>query len=54
MGTSSLTVPSLSRAHSKARRLARQHGIRWAASWMAAVGIPLETARKVLLSVKSN
>lgn len=50
MGTPSLTVPSLSRANTKARKLARVFGVRWAASWMAAVGIDISVARRVLLN----
>lgn len=52
MGTQSATVPSLSRAHTKARRLARQYGIRWAASFLCAVGVDINTARRVLLAGK--
>lgn len=50
MGATSLTVPSLSRAHTKARRLAKTFGVRWAASFLCAVGVDINTARKVLLT----
>ena len=45
-----VTVPSLSRAHARARTLARKHGIRWAASFLCALGVPLETALVILLA----
>lgn len=45
-----VTVPSLSQAHTRARKLARKHGIRWAASFLCALGVPLETALIVLLA----
>lgn len=50
MGQTSLTVPSLSRAHTKARKLSKLFGVRWAASFLCAVGVDINTARRVLLS----
>ena len=35
--------------HARARAIARKHGIRWAASFLCALGVPLETALTVLL-----
>lgn len=45
-----MTTQSVSRLHSRARAIARKHGIRWAASFLCALGVPLETARRVLLA----
>lgn len=47
-----ITVPSLSRAHTRAKKIAKVHGIRWAASFLCALGVELNTARKVLLTSK--
>lgn len=44
-----VTVPSLSHAHTRARAIARNHGIRWAASFLCALGVDVSTARRVLL-----
>lgn len=45
-----VTVPSLSCAHARARAIAPRHGIRWAASFLCALGVDLETALAVLLA----
>lgn len=44
-----VTVPSLSHAHTRARAIANRHGVRWAASFLCALGVDLNTARRVLL-----
>lgn len=48
MGTSSINPPSLSRAHSRARKLSKRFGVRWAASFLCALGYSIEDALTIL------
>ena len=48
--SATVTVPSLSHAYTRARAIAHRHGIRWAASFLCALGVDLETALAVLLA----
>lgn len=49
MGLTHLTCPSLSRAKTRARKLAKTHGIRWAASFLMALGYSVDESRAILL-----
>lgn len=44
-----ITARNYSRLHTRARKLAKQFGIRWAASFLMAHGYPIERTMLILL-----